>query len=60
VNQINEYRDEPNWISSLTKEQQYEWYLRAKQVLVRLEHMGDDTTRLNNAIQDYESRTGIV
>lgn len=56
---LNELRNYPKWIDSLTTEQRYQWYLRAKDIVIRLKRMGDDTTDLEVAIKDYEVRNGI-
>jgi hypothetical protein len=56
---LNELRDEPKWINSLTTEQKHEWYLVAKEIVERLKRMGDDTVELEKAIIDYEINRGI-
>lgn len=58
TNQLNEFKDYPRWIDSLTKEEQYNWYLRAKEVIEILNRLGDDTVDLNAAILNYETRYG--
>lgn len=58
--ELNELQNYPKWINSLTKEQQYEWYLRAKEIVVRLQQMGDDSSGLEDAIRSYEKRNSIV
>ena len=58
MSQLNEYNDYPKWIDSLTEEQRYEWYLRAKEFVLRFKSTSD-TSRLENAITNYEIRNGI-
>jgi hypothetical protein len=56
---LNEYNRRPAWIDTMTKEKQHEWYLQAKKILPRLKNIGDDVSRLNDAIRNYEIRNGI-
>jgi hypothetical protein len=60
ANEIERLRDHPVWIDTLTKEQQYEWYCRAKKFLVRFKETEDDFVDLEKAIKDYEVRNGIL
>jgi hypothetical protein len=60
MNQLSEYNNYPKWIDDLTKEQQYEWYCRAKQFLVRFKETKDDMVALEKAIRDYEAKNGIL
>jgi hypothetical protein len=30
MGQLNEYKDYPKWIDTMTEERQYEWYIYAK------------------------------
>lgn len=56
---LNEYHDYPKWIDSLTKEQQYEWYIYIKKSLPQWQKMRD-TTELEMAIKEYETKNNIV
>jgi hypothetical protein len=58
-NQLNELKNYPKWIDSLTKDQQHEWYIRIKESLPKWQKLGD-TTELEQAIKDYEIRNNIV
>lgn len=55
---LNEYESSPKWIKTLTKEQQYQWYLKIKETLPRLQKLGP-TDDLENAIIEYEKKNGI-
>ncbi len=55
---LSEYNRRPVWVDSMTKEKQHGWYLLAKKILPRLKDI-DDVSRLNDAIKDYEVKTGI-
>ena len=57
--QLNEYKDYPKWIDSLTKEEQYQWYLNIKKSLPTFEKIGDAES-LKKAIAEYEVRNNIV
>ena len=57
---LTEFRVYPNWINSLTKEQQHEWYLRIKNSLPLWRVLRDDVSYLEQAIKDYEIRNNIV
>ena len=56
--QINEYKDYPKWVDALSKEDQYQWYLRAKKSLPLFKTL-NDTTELEQAIFEYEVRNNI-
>jgi hypothetical protein len=60
MNQLTEYNNYPKWIDTLTKEQQYEWYCRAKKFLVRFKESEDDIGELEKAVKDYEVKNGIL
>lgn len=53
MTQINEYKDYPKWIDTLSTEEQYQWYLKIKESLPVLKKSGD-TTRIEKAIAEYE------
>jgi hypothetical protein len=55
MKQINEYKDYPKWIDTMTKERQYEWYLYAKKEVIRLQENGKNVDSLKDAISEYES-----
>jgi hypothetical protein len=59
MKQINEYKDYPKWIDTMTKERQYEWYLYAKKEVIRLRENGKNVDSLKDAISEYESRHQI-
>jgi hypothetical protein len=59
MKKLDEYKDYPKWIDSLTKEQQYEWYVRIKKSLPLWADMLD-ITELEQAIKDYEIRNKIL
>lgn len=52
---ITEYKDYPKWIDTVTKEEQYQWYLRAKELLPILERT-ISTEKLREAIAHYETQ----
>jgi hypothetical protein len=60
MTKLNEYNDSPKWINELTKEQQYEWYVRIKESLPIWRQMRSDITELEQAIKDYEIRNNIL
>ncbi len=57
---LNEYDRRPVWIDTMTKEQQYEWYLKIKASLPLWKKMKGDVSELEHAIKEYENRNGIV
>jgi hypothetical protein len=57
---LNELKDYPKWIEHLTKEQQYEWYLRIKNSLPQWRLLRNDISDLERAIKDYETRNNII
>jgi hypothetical protein len=44
----------------MTKEEQYEWYVRIKASLPIWRQITDDISDLEQAIKDYEDRNNIV
>jgi hypothetical protein len=56
---INELKKYPNWIDTLTKEQQYAWYVSIKKSLSQWQELGD-ITELELAIKEYEIKNNIV
>ena len=56
---LNELHTYPKWIDTMTKEQQYEWYLQAKKSIPTFEKFGD-VARLKQAIAEYEIKHNIV
>ena len=58
-NQLNELKNYPKWIDTLTKEQQYEWYVNIKKSLPQWQKIGE-TNELELAIKEYEIRNNIV
>ena len=57
-NELYEYKQVPGWIASLTKEEQYSWYIKIKQSLPQLKNVGD-ISELEKAIKDYELKNNI-
>ena len=54
TNQLNEYKDYPKWIDTLSAEQRHEWYLLAKERIKEMDPAADITHRLAQAILTYE------
>lgn len=57
---LNEYNEGPKWYDSLTKEQQYDWYVHIKETLPMWRQTMGDVSQLEHAIKDYEVRNNIV
>ena len=56
---LNEYKDYPKWIDSMSKERQYEWYIYAKNEVARLKENNHNVDALLAAILEYESKHDI-
>ena len=56
---LNEYKDYPKWIDSMSKERQYEWYIYAKNEVARLKENNHNVDALLTAILEYESKHDI-
>jgi hypothetical protein len=59
MTKLNEYKDYPKWIDTLTDEERYKMYLEIKRTLHIFQKLGD-ATKLEQAIADYEKRHGLV
>ena len=57
--QLNELKNQKNFIDTMSKEQKQEWYLRIKESLSELREIGMPE-ELQQAIKTYEQNNGIV
>jgi len=57
--QLNELKNHKNFIDTMNKEQQREWYLRIKESFSELTEIGIPE-ELQQAIKTYEQNNGIV
>jgi hypothetical protein len=62
MSKLTELNDSPGWLQNLTKETQYEMYLRIKESLPILRNIfkADEVVAIESAIADYEQRNNIV
>ena len=60
MNKLNEYKNRPSWIDTMTKEQQHVWYLKIKETLPLWNKITNgQTDEIEAAIRDYELRNNI-
>jgi hypothetical protein len=59
---LTELNDSPDWLQNLTKEIQYDMYLRIKSTMPILRTWYDNNTisKLEEALAGYEKRNNIV
>jgi len=59
MEKLTEYREYPKWIDTMTKDEQHEWYLWAKNELLPTLNRFSNTDILETAINDYEEKNNL-
>jgi hypothetical protein len=62
MSKLTELNDSPVWLQNLTKETQYEMYLRIKKTMpiLRTWYDIDTISKLEEALAEYEKRNNIA